>query len=252
MPVRLSASLVAEFVGAFALCFIGIMAIAQAGNGGAALIAVALAHGIILAIAVTATMPTSGGHLNPAVTFSFLITGKIKPGAAMGYIIAQLLGGLAAGAAAWVISGGNAEAAAVVLNGTPHLNGLSPMIGCFAEAIATFLLVFAIWGTAADPRAKQVGGFAIGLHHRRRHPRDRPPDRRAAMNPSRVLGPAIIAPPWPRTGADVWNGHWIYWVGTFVGAPASPPCCITRSSGRHRQAPGREAKAVDVPPMQRP
>ena len=95
MPVRLGAALLAEFVGSFALTLVGILAISFASaNGG--LLMVALAHGLILAVMVSATMHTSGGHFNPAVTLGFLVTGKIKPVAAIGYIVIQLIAGLAA------------------------------------------------------------------------------------------------------------------------------------------------------------
>src|SRR5436309_4488940 len=93
MPVRLGACLLAEFVGTFALCFVGILAI----HSGAGLVGIALGHGIILSTMVTAAMPTSGGHLNPAVTFGFLLTGKIKPVAGVSYIAIQLLAGIVAG-----------------------------------------------------------------------------------------------------------------------------------------------------------
>src|SRR6476659_6083642 len=84
MPVRLGAALLAELIGTFALCFVGIMAIHfSAGSGG--LLMVALAHGLVLSVMVCAAMPTSGGHLNPAVTLGFLMTGKIKPQAAISY-----------------------------------------------------------------------------------------------------------------------------------------------------------------------
>jgi aquaporin TIP len=249
MPVRLGASMVAEFIGAFALSFIGLMAIAHSGGpGGGGLLAIALAHGIILAIAVTATMPTSGGHLNPAVTFGFLITGKIKPGAAIAYMIAQLLGGLAAALAVYVIFGHDEKAAAIVASGTPHLGtNTDAMLGCLAEIIATFFLVFAVWGTAADPRAKQVGGFAIGLTIAA-DILAIGPITGAAMNPSRVLGPAIIGSLAKDTG--VWNGHWIYWVGAFIGAGIA--ALVYHMVLWPRDMAGREAKAVDVPPTQRP
>src|SRR3954471_3358211 len=105
MPVRLGAALLAEFVGAFALTFVGILAIhTQAQSpGGTGLVAVALAHGLILSVMVSATMQTSGGHLNPAVTIGCLITGKIKPVAGISYIVLQLLGGLVAALAVYVI-----------------------------------------------------------------------------------------------------------------------------------------------------
>src|SRR2546423_4051464 len=112
MPVRLSAALVAEFVGTFALTFIGILAIHNAPadisnpNNHLGLLMVALAHGLTLAIMVTAAMPTSGGHLHPAVTVGFLLTGQIQPAAALAYIVFQLLRGAIAALAVFIISGG--------------------------------------------------------------------------------------------------------------------------------------------------
>src|SRR5438132_1414113 len=116
MPVRLGACLLAEFVGTFALCFVGILAIHAPGG----LVGVALAHGLILSIMVTATMPTSGGHLNPAVTFGFLITGKIKPPAGIAYIVIQLLAGTIAAMAVYAMFGGGTVGQKVVFDGTPN------------------------------------------------------------------------------------------------------------------------------------
>src|SRR3982751_6227579 len=87
----------AEFIGIFALVFVGgasIMssAVSQSANG---LVVAALAHGIILAVMVTATMRISG-HLNPAVTLGFLAARRIEPVMAVIYIIAQLLGAVVA------------------------------------------------------------------------------------------------------------------------------------------------------------
>ena len=148
MPVRLGACLLAEFVGTFALCFVGILAI----HSGAGLVAVALAHGLILGVMVTATMHTSGGHLNPAVTFGFLITGKIKPPAAIAYIVIQLLAGTIAALAVYAMFGGGDVGATVVAQGDPtvlvdpstHLLVYSTGAALLAEVIATFFLVFAV------------------------------------------------------------------------------------------------------------
>ena len=156
MPVRLGACLVAEFVGTFALCFVGIMAI----HSGAGLAAIAPAHGLILSIMITAAMPTSGGHFNPAVTFGFLITGKIKPTAGIAYIVIQLLAGTIAALAVYAMFGGGETGTRVVAMGTPavatdpstHALMFSLPAALLAEIIATFFLVFAVWGTAADPR----------------------------------------------------------------------------------------------------
>src|SRR6476469_6256267 len=88
---------VAEFVGIFALVFVGSGAImmAQETKSAAPLLTVAAAHGLILAIMVTATMRISG-HLNPAVTIGFLVTRRIEPMMGMLYIVAQLFGAVVA------------------------------------------------------------------------------------------------------------------------------------------------------------
>ena len=84
---------VAEFVGAFALIFVGAGSVM---TGGGDLLGVAVAHGLILAIMVTALGHISGGHFNPAVTLGFLITRRIKPLLGLCYWSAQFSGAVAA------------------------------------------------------------------------------------------------------------------------------------------------------------
>src|SRR6185312_421680 len=87
----------AEFIGTFALVFVGGAAIitSPVASPQAALLDIALAHGLILGIMVTATMRISG-HLNPAVTAGFLVTRRIEPMMAVVYWIAQILGAVLA------------------------------------------------------------------------------------------------------------------------------------------------------------
>ena len=84
---------IAEFVGAFALIFVGAGSIM---TGGGDLLGVALAHGLILAIMVTALGHISGGHFNPAVTLGFFVTRRINPVLAGCYWVAQFTGAVAA------------------------------------------------------------------------------------------------------------------------------------------------------------
>jgi MIP family channel proteins len=217
MPVRLGAALVAEFVGSFALTFVGILAIHHAPPGAVGLIAVALAHGLILSVMVSAAMPTSGGHLNPAVTIGFLLTGKIKPVAAVSYVVIQLLAGVVAALAVYVIFGGGEAGAIVVHDGTPDVaKNVSAGTAMLCEIVATFFLVFVIWGSAADPRARNVGGFAIGLTIAA-DILAVGPITGASMNPQRSFGPTLIGALAPG-GSGLWAHHWIYWVGPIVGA----------------------------------
>src|SRR5687768_7892002 len=113
MPVRLGGALLAEFIGTFALVFIGTISVAAAQlaessatpmwPGAVGLLMVAFAFGITVAVIVSATIHTSGGHLNPAVTLGLLITGKIKPVAAIAYIITQLVAAVVASLAVYSI-----------------------------------------------------------------------------------------------------------------------------------------------------
>src|SRR4249919_560572 len=93
MQTSLLKQCVAEFIGTFALIFIGVGAI----YNNAGLLAVALAHGLTIAVMVSATGGISGGHLNPAVTFGLWVGGKIDFKGFVAYWIAQLAGGAAAG-----------------------------------------------------------------------------------------------------------------------------------------------------------
>src|SRR5437870_7775323 len=146
---------IAEFIGTFALIFVGIGAIKTAGHD---VLAVALAHGLTIAAFVSATMHISGGHLNPAVTFGLVCGGHMKWLAAIRYWISQLLGGIAAALICLSLFGRD-----VVVTGTPQLAiNLTEAQGVLVEGILTFFLVFVVHGTTVDPRGRGLAGFAIG------------------------------------------------------------------------------------------
>src|SRR5438128_389692 len=150
----------AEVVGTFFFFFIGIGSIPASGNFG--ILYVALAHGVALAIAISALGHISGGHFNPAVTISLAVARKISPLLALLYIFGQLIGGIAACLAL----------AAILPSNIPNFNLGTPAVdfrfinvyqAIFLEAILTFFLVTAVFGTAVDPRANRIAGFGIGL-----------------------------------------------------------------------------------------
>ena len=216
-----SACLVAEAIGTFALTFIGAGAILTDSlpDVTVGLVGIAFAHGLILAIVVSATMNISGGHINPAVTIAMLCTGRIKTPLAFGYIVSQLVGASVAGILLMFIfkSRGDAGAEAILACklGTPNLNAaVSPWMGVFIEVILTFLLVFAIFGTAVDPRAPKIGGFGIGLAVCADILMGGPLTG-AAMNPARTFGTLLGG---LGDTSDLWSQHWIYWLGPVIGA----------------------------------
>lgn len=203
---------VAEFIGTFALVFIGgaaIMAAAATQLPGG-LIAVAFAHGIILAVLVSATMRISG-HLNPSITIGFLAARRIEPIMAAVYIAAQITGAILA---AYALKALLPEA----LTSATRLGGQSISLDITAgqaiglEAIATFFLSFVIFGTAVDPRAPRIGGLAIGLTITA-DILAIGPFTGASMNPARSFGPAVAS--------GIFEGQAVYWIGPILGAVAA-------------------------------
>ncbi|HLE48058.1 MAG TPA: aquaporin, partial [Candidatus Thermoplasmatota archaeon] len=154
----------AEFVGVFALVYIGAGSIVATGGGEQNLVAIALAHGLAIAVMVTALGHISGGHFNPAVTVAVLFTKRISWELGLLYIIFQLLGGIF-GSFLLVSSFPGNEWELVHL-GTPQpSSAITAPNAVIIEAILTFFLVFVIFGVAIDGRnlMKALGGFAIGL-----------------------------------------------------------------------------------------
>ena len=210
MP-SLARRLVAEALGTFALVFVGVAVVVVNGgfpNSGIGLLGIALAHAIVLAVFVTATMTISGGHLNPAVTLGLLATRRIDLVSAGAYIVTQLVA--AVGAAALVKALLPAAAVRAALLGTPVIASsvtLGQAIGI--ELVLTFFLMCAVFGTAVSPDAPRVAGFGIGLVLLFDILVGGPLTG-AAMNPARAFGPALVA--------GQWLGHVAYWVGPILGA----------------------------------
>lgn len=196
-------AVLAEAGGTFLFFFVGIGAVAVGGG----LLEVALAHGLVLAVLVSALGAVSGGHFNPAVTFGVWVAGQIPGRRAVAYVLAQLIGALlAAWSLTWVLPGGSVAVAV----GTPALGlGVSPLAGIAVEAVLTVILLIAVFGTAIDPRGPKVGGLAIGLAISCDILMGGPLTG-AAMNPARWFGPAAV------TG--LWNDSYVWIVGPLIGA----------------------------------
>ena len=142
----------------------------------ASLVVVALAHGVALAVLVSALGAVSGAHFNPAVTFAVWVAGQIPGDAASAYVLAQLIGAMLAAWLAWAVIPSDVFRANV---GIPRLfNGVTPLAGMAIEAVLTRCAAIAVFGTAVDPRAPKVGGLAIGLAVAARHPDGRRTDGR--------------------------------------------------------------------------
>jgi aquaporin Z len=205
--------LVAEFVGVFFLVFLGAGAIVANTyrEGVVGLVGIALAFGLAFAIAVSATLKISGGHINPAITLGLWSIGRIGWRQAGLYVVAQLLGAVVA---ALAIKGLYPEMAGRIAQlGTPQL---APVLtfaqGVVLEAILTFFLAFAVMATVVDPAGPKLAGFAIGLTVTIDILAGGPLTG-AAMNPARAFGPALAA--------NAWQAQLVYWIGPILGAVAA-------------------------------
>ena len=176
-----------------------------------ALVAIALANGLALGLAISCVMGISGGHLNPAVTISMLLTKRIGGKDALAYIIAQLVGAIVAGVFLVMLYPQVAGQAANY--GAPSLGtGVGAFQGILIEAVMTFFLVFAIFGTIIDKRGPRIGGFGVGLAVVVDVLAGGPLTG-AAMNPARAMGPAI---------ASMNLASWyVWWIGPIIGAVAA-------------------------------
>ncbi len=205
--------LVAEFVATGLFVFLGAGSVVAnaASNNALGAVGTAAAHGVGMAVLVTMTMSISGGHVNPAVSFGLWVAKKIDAMTLGRYVAAQLAGAIVGALLVKVFF--PAGAGRVTSLGTPQLSGtLGLFDGIVIEAVLTFFLVSAVFGTAVSKEAPKVGGFGIGLAIFVGALTGGALTG-AAMNPARALGPAVVA--WN------WHAHAVYWIGPLVGAAAA-------------------------------
>ena len=190
----------AETIATFALIFVGAASV-LAGTG---TLAIAFAHGLVLAVMIYAITHISGAHINPAVTISMWATKRMKSAEAVKYIIAQLVG---ASVAAFLLTGIYGNVGRSVNN---LAAGVSPGTGLLVEIVLTFFLVFTVFATVVDKKnathhAPLAIGFVLIFDHIIGLSLTG-----ASMNPARTFGPALAS--------GMWANHLIYWVGPIIGA----------------------------------
>lgn len=210
---KLTAGFICELIGTFALMFVGGAAILHNFDNGN-IIAVALAHGLILSVMITAVMHISGGQFNPAVSIGLALIKRQSWGQAAAWCVAQLLGGaLAAKLLTLMFLPATVEAGKLGATLGSLSNPSDVALLFTLESLATFFLMFTIMGSAVDSRGtggnRAVGGFAIGLCVSACI-LCLGPQTGASMNPARSFGPALVA--------GYWDMHWVYWAAPILGA----------------------------------
>ncbi len=211
----------AEFIGTFALCFVGIGSIVLTVSPypgvtpAGSLVTVAMAFGLVLVVFVTACLHVSGSQFNPAVSIALMCGRYQGPGRTAAFVVTQCA---AAIAAVWWLSVilGQSETTRAMLEQVGH----GATVGRFydsepralatvgLEALMTFSLMLVIMATIVDHRAPRLAGVWVGgtvaaniLAFG--------PLTGVSLNPARSLGPAVFGH---------WEMHWAYWVGPIVGA----------------------------------
>jgi glycerol uptake facilitator protein len=208
----------AELIGTYVLVLLGTLSVVSTvvffkGVTSAGILLIGLAFGVAVMVMIYAFGHISGTHINPAVSIALWATGRFPAKDLVAYIVAQLIGALLASITIVAIVGQRAVDAG--LGGTLPGTGVNYGQAIFSEAVMTFFLVLAVWGSAVDTRApKGFAGLAIGFVVAA----DiwvSGPITGASMNPARTFGPIFTETLWG--GTTDWGKFPIYLIGPIVG-----------------------------------
>ncbi len=213
----------AELIGTAVLVLLGCGAVAIGGYAGAlplGAVPIAFAFGLAVTAMAYGIGPVSGCHINPAVTVAMVAAGRMEPGEAIGYIVAQLIGGLI-GALILVIiltgHDGGYDIAKLGL-GQNGFDAASPshyslLAGILTEIIATLIFTVVILGVTqpSASEAKHPAGLIIGLTLFALHIVFIPVTG-VSVNPARSLGPAVFV------GGTALVQVWMFLIMPLVGA----------------------------------
>ncbi len=195
--------LLAELIGTFSLVLFGcgaavISGVSATGPTGIGLLGISFAFGLAVVAMAYAIGGITGCHINPAITISMLVAGKISAGDAINYIIGQLIGATLAAGVLYLIQSGMPGFTmgewALGSNGwgEGYLGGYNLTSAFVTEAVLTFLFLFVIFATTSKWGNGTMAGLAIGLTLVLIH-LVAIPVTGTSVNPARSFGPAIFA-----------------------------------------------------------
>ena len=209
----------AEFIGTFWLvlggCGSAVLAAAFP-NLGIGFMGVALAFGLTVLTMAYAIGHISGCHLNPAVSVGLWAGGRFAGGKLVPYVVAQVLGAIAAAAVLYLIASGKAGfsvAGGFASNGYgEHSPGGYSLAACLVdEVVMTFMFLMIILGSTDERAPKGFAPLAIGLGLTLIHLISIPVTN-TSVNPARSTGPALFVGDWAL------GQLWLFWVAPIVGA----------------------------------
>jgi len=217
--------LLAELIGTFSLVLFGcgaavVSGVSTSGPSGIGLLGISFAFGLAVVAMVYTIGGISGCHINPAITISMLVAGKIKSGEAIQYILGQLTGATLAAGVLYIIQKGSPGFSmgewALGSNGwgEGYLGGYNMTSAFITEAVLTFLFLFVIFGTTSKWGNGTMAGLAIGLTLVLIH-LVAIPVTGTSVNPARSFGPAVFAQ------GKALTQLWLFIVAPVVGGVAA-------------------------------
>jgi MIP family channel proteins len=201
-----SRELLAEFIGTFVLIFAGTGAVMvdRLSNGAITHLGIGIVFGAVVTALIYSFSHISGAHFNPAVTLAFWSSGFFRRSLVIPYILAQLLGAIAASGLLRICLGAVGNLGATLPRNGDWLQSL------ILETVLTFILMLVIFGSGLDRRAHAgFAGIAIGLTVAL-EAICMGPITGASMNPVRSLAPALVS--------GNLQHQWLYWVAPILGA----------------------------------
>lgn len=215
----------AEFIGTFCLVLFGcgaasVAGVTTTGPSGLGLLGISFAFGLAVVVMAYAIGPISGCHINPAISISMLVAGKLNLKDTIGYIVAQCIGALVAALVLNTIMSGVAGYElgewGLASNGwgEGYLAGYDTRSAFITEAVMTFLFLFVIFAATSDKANPTMAGLAIGLTLVLIH-LVAIPITGTSVNPARSLGPALLA------GGKAMSQLWLFIVAPILGGVVS-------------------------------
>ncbi|MGN0584555.1 MAG: MIP family channel protein [Ruminococcus sp.] len=172
---------------------------------------ISFAFGLVIVAMAYSVGNVSGCHINPAVSFGMLISGRMSVTDFAGYVISQILGGIAGAAVLMGILGSTDSGLGANGYGDLSAMGSSVVQAIIVEIVLTFVFVFTILGVTSKEKYSSAAGLVIGLTLTLVHILGIP-FTGTSVNPARSLGPALFA------GGEALSQVWVFIVAPLIGA----------------------------------
>lgn len=211
----------AEGLGTFALVLFGcgaatIAGVSTTGPSGIGLLGISFAFGLAVVAMAYTIGPISGCHINPAISISMMVAGKLSVKDTVGYVVSQCIGAILAAGVLYVLATGSSGFTmgewALGSNGwgEGYLGEYSTQAAFIAEFVFTFLFLMVIYGSTSSKASPQMAGLAIGISLVLIH-LVVIPITGTSVNPARSLGPAVFA------GGMALQQLWLFIVAPIAG-----------------------------------